>query len=88
MGGVIAFALFFVISVFTGAMGMGDVKMAGAIGLFLGTMLISKFIVCSFLMGATVGSVLLISKKKERKDNFPFGPCIAVSAIYLFITLL
>lgn len=87
LGGIIAFALFFTISVFTGAMGMGDVKMAGAVGLFMGTMLISKFIVYSFLIGAMVGLFLLISKKKERKDNFPFGPCIAMSAIYLFITL-
>lgn len=88
LGGVIAFSLFFVIMIFTGAMGGGDVKMAGALGLFMGTMLISRFIVYSFMFGALVGAFLLVSKKMKKDDVFPFGPCIAISAIYIFINLL
>lgn len=88
LGGVIAFMLFLVVMILTGAMGGGDVKMAGAIGLFVGTGLITKFILYSFMSGALIGVVLLLLKKKGKNDVFPFGPCIAFSGIYLFMFLI
>lgn len=87
LGGVIAFMVFLLIMILTGAMGGGDVKMAGAIGLFVGTGLVSKFITYSFFSGAIVAIILLLLKKKEKTDVFPFGPCIALSGIYMFISL-
>ncbi|WCK57671.1 A24 family peptidase (plasmid) [Aneurinibacillus sp. Ricciae_BoGa-3] len=87
LGGIIAFVLFLVIMMLTGAMGGGDVKMAGAVGLFMGTGLIMKFIVYSFFSGAIIAILLLLFKKKRKSDFFPFGPCIALSSIYLFIFL-
>lgn len=85
LGGVIAFMLFLLVMTLTGAMGGGDVKMAGAIGLFVGMGLITKFVVYSFMSGALIGLVLLVLKKKGKSDVFPFGPCIAFSGIYLFM---
>lgn len=85
LGGLIAFLLYFAVMAFTGAMGGGDVKMAGAIGLFMGTGLITNFIYFSLLSGAVIGLILLISKKKKKHDVFPFGPCIAFSGIFLFM---
>jgi leader peptidase (prepilin peptidase) / N-methyltransferase len=87
LGGVIAFSLFLIIMVLTGAMGGGDVKMAGAIGLFMGTGLVMKFITYAFFLGAIIAVTLLILKKKDKTDVFPFGPCIALSGIYMFIFL-
>lgn len=84
-GGVIAFMLFLMIMVFTGAMGGGDVKMAGALGLFMGTAVVSKFIMFAFFSGAIIAIVLLLLKKKGKTDVFPFGPSIALSGIYMFM---
>jgi leader peptidase (prepilin peptidase)/N-methyltransferase len=85
LGGLIAFLLFLAIMVLTGAMGGGDVKLAGALGLFMGTGLVMKFIMYSFFSGALVAILLLLLKKKGKSDVFPFGPSIAFSGIYLFI---
>ncbi|PLS15033.1 hypothetical protein CVD28_24445 [Bacillus sp. M6-12] len=88
LGGVIAFLLFLMVMIFTGAMGGGDVKMAGGIGLFTGTFFVSKFIVYAFFSGAIIAVLLLIFKRKSKNDVFPFGPCIALSGIYMFIAFI
>jgi len=67
------------------AMGMGDVKMAGLMGLML---LWQNFLVA--LMLAIVGAgllaiALLIFKRKGRKDAIAFGPFLAVGT---FVALL
>lgn len=85
LGGLIAFMLFLVIMVLTGAMGGGDVKMAGAIGLFMGTAVVTKFIMYAFFSGALIAVLLLLLKKKGKEDVFPFGPSIAFSGIYMFM---
>lgn len=85
LGGVIAFMVFFLIMILTGAMGGGDVKMAGAIGLFMGTGLVMKFVTYSFFSGALIAIILLLLKRKGKSDVFPFGPCIALSGIYMFV---
>lgn len=85
LGGLIAFMLFLVIMVLTGAMGGGDVKMAGALGLFMGTAVVTKFIMYAFFSGALIAVILLLLKKKGKEDVFPFGPSIAFSGIYMFM---
>lgn len=85
LGGLIAFMLFLVIMVLTGAMGGGDVKMAGAIGLFVGTAFVTQFIMYAFFSGALIAVLLLLLKKKGKEDVFPFGPSIAFSGIYMFM---
>lgn len=68
------------------AMGMGDVKLVGALGLFFGLKNIIAIAVCSFLLGAVIGIILLIIKKTKGKDYIPFGPFIVVSTIILMLT--
>lgn len=85
LSGVIIFVLFMSILAVTGAMGGGDVKMAGAIGLFLGLGLITKFIIISFFSGAIMAILLILFKKKGKHDVFAFGPYIAFAGIYLFV---
>lgn len=60
------------------AIGFGDAKMAGGLGLFLGFPKIISGLVFSFWIGAFYGLVLIILKKANLKTAIPFGP-------YLFL---
>ncbi|MFZ5647962.1 MAG: prepilin peptidase [Bacillota bacterium] len=68
-----------------GGMGMGDIKLAAVIGIFLGwpMALLAVFLAC-FLAGI-LGIVLIVTGIKKRKDPIPFGPFLAAGT---FITSL
>lgn len=55
-------------------MGMGDVKLAFLIGLFLGWPNIIIALFLAFLTGAIIGLGLIIAGKKSMKSEVPFGP--------------
>lgn len=65
-----------------GGMGMGDVKLAGALGLFLGwlgpeTLLVGT--IAGFLLGGGAGVVLLL-RGAGRKASLAFGPWLIAGA--------
>ena len=66
------------------AMGLGDVKLMGALGLYFGWTNIIIVSLISFLIGAVLSIILLIIKIKKTDEYIPFGPFIALGA---FITL-
>lgn len=66
------------------AMGLGDVKLMGALGLFFGTVNIIIITVISFLIGAII-SIIIMIKKRSANEYIPFGPFIVIAA---FITML
>lgn len=68
------------------AMGFGDVKLMGGLGLFFGWQLIIIISLIAFLMGAIVGIGLIICKKKTSDDYMPFGPFIVVATIIAMFT--
>lgn len=55
-------------------MGMGDVKLAIFMGLFLGFPKIIIAFYVAFIVGAIVGILLMIFKKAKKKTQIPFGP--------------
>ncbi len=70
-----------------GGLGMGDVKLALLLGLFLGyqgweQVLLGAFI--AILLGGVVSAVLLLTRRKGRRDTIPFGPYLIAGA-YLTI---
>ena len=67
---------------FPKGIGFGDVKLAGAIGLFLGFRLTILAVLLSFFSGAIVGLLLIALGKKTMKDPIPFGPFLAFGAIF------
>lgn len=80
----VSFLLFLFLYVVTRGrgMGFGDVKLAFVIGLFLGFPKIIAGIYLAFLTGAILGIILIIlGKKKLKKDTIPFGPFLAFSAL-------
>lgn len=92
MGGLFLFMSFVEYFIKKEAMGLGDVKLMGCIGAFLGC----QACVIILFSGAILGSLLLIGyaawmrfvKKEEvnlRNKRIPFGPFLVISTIlYLF----
>lgn len=64
------------------AMGMGDVKLLGAIGAFFGWQGVLFTIITSSFIGSAVGVGLILAGKKEWQGRMPFGPCLAVGAMW------
>ncbi len=60
------------------AMGFGDVKMMGALGLLFGLSNILIITLVSFLIGAVLSIVLLVAKIKKSDEYIPFGPFIVL----------
>lgn len=63
------------------AMGMGDVKLMGALGLYFGFQNIIVISVMAFLIGAIGSVTYMIAKRKTANTYIPFGPFIVVSTI-------
>jgi leader peptidase (prepilin peptidase)/N-methyltransferase len=65
-----------------GGMGMGDVKLAGMLGLFLGRNVAVALLV-ALLAGTAVGLVLIARRgaAEGRKTAIPFGPFLALGGV-------
>ncbi|WPC41466.1 prepilin peptidase [Clostridium sp. JS66] len=70
------------IALFTKGMGLGDAEICFYSGLFLGIKLTVISIYFSFIFGSIISLLLIILKKKERKDYIAFGPFIALGTIF------
>lgn len=81
LGGIIGYGVFFIIVIATGAMGGGDVRLMGMLGLAFGVKGIAFIAIGSFIIGAIISMILLITKIKSWKDMIPFGPFISISAL-------
>lgn len=64
-----------------GSMGMGDLKLLAVMGLFLGVEGILYALFFSMFAAFVIAVVLLLTKKKERKDAIPFAPFILAGTI-------
>jgi leader peptidase (prepilin peptidase) / N-methyltransferase len=67
---------------YPGGMGMGDVKLAAMMGLFLGSAVAPALLV-ALLSGTAVGALIIARKgaRAGRKTAVPFGPFLALGAI-------
>ncbi len=67
---------------YPGGMGMGDVKLAAVMGLFLGSA-VAPAILIALVSGVTVGAVVVAHKgaAEGRKTAIPFGPFLAFGAL-------
>lgn len=67
------------------AMGFGDVKLMGALGIFFGLTDTIAITLMSFLIGAILSIVLIVSKIRKTDEYIPFGPFIVISAFIAMI---
>lgn len=68
-----------------GGMGMGDVKLAAVMGLFMGFPWIGMGLLLSFLIGGLVSAGMLVARRVGRKQHIPFGPFLALGSILTVI---
>jgi len=84
IAGAVLFTVYFVMAlVYPGGMGLGDVKLAGVLGLFLGwqgwgEVAVGAF--APFVLGGIFSLVLILTKRAGRKSGIPFGPWMLIGA--------
>ena len=91
IGALVFGGFFFVVAfIYPPGMGGGDVKLAFALGSFLGfaggvgAVVVGMFL--SFLLGGVIGLIAMKVSGKGRKMQIPFGPFLALgSAIAVFV---
>jgi leader peptidase (prepilin peptidase)/N-methyltransferase len=76
----VAVALFGLALVRPGGMGMGDVKMGGMLGAFLGPYA-ALAVFLGALFGAIAGGLLLAAGEVGRRSALPFGSFMALGAL-------
>ncbi len=73
--------LFLVVMAYPKGMGMGDAKLVGMMGLFLGKA-VAPAILIGFALGALVGVAMMVrGGSAARKQAIPFGPFLAVGGV-------
>ena len=75
--------LLIVAFIFKGGMGMGDVKLAAAIGGFLGWAYTLAGIFLGSLLGSIIGLSLMGLGIIGRKTRIPFGPFICIGSVIM-----
>jgi leader peptidase (prepilin peptidase)/N-methyltransferase len=83
IGGALAGGVFLLPALFTGGigMGMGDVKLAGFVGLALGLEHVAPALLITALAGGAVAVVLLVTGLRKRGEPIPYAPFIAAGAL-------
>ena len=69
--------------IYPAGMGMGDVKLAGVLGLFLGYLgwpQVAVGFFAAFLLGGLFAVVLLVARRVGRGSGIPFGPWMLLGA--------
>jgi leader peptidase (prepilin peptidase)/N-methyltransferase len=85
LGMVILFGVYALLwLVYPAGMGLGDVKLAGVIGLYLGYLGWGQLVVggfAAFLLGAVVSIGLVVFRDAGRKSRVPFGPFMLLGVL-------
>ena len=82
----VALLLFYLAAVMKpGGMGMGDVKLVGVLGLYLGRA-VAPAIFIALILGVLVGGVIMarVGVATGRKRTVPFGPFLALGGLIAF----
>lgn len=82
-GGILFIAYFAMAWIRPDGMGMGDVKLAGVLGMFLGWLGWGQLAVgafAAFLLGGLFAIALLIARRAKKRSGIPFGPWMIAGA--------
>ena len=64
-------------------LGLGDVKLAACLGIFLGFVNSIAAFAAAFVIGAILALPVLALRKRKRRDVLPFGPFLVLGALIL-----
>jgi leader peptidase (prepilin peptidase)/N-methyltransferase len=86
VGGAVGFAAFFVIGLIgRGALGYGDVKLAGVIGLMAGYPSVIAALFAGILLGGLAALALIIARKATRKTAIAYAPYLVLGALAVIL---
>jgi prepilin signal peptidase PulO-like enzyme (type II secretory pathway) len=86
VAGAAGFAAFFLLAVLTrGGFGMGDVKLAGLLGLLLGKALLAS-LVLGVVAGGIASAAVLIATR-DRRRAIAYGPYLCLGAVLGILAL-
>jgi leader peptidase (prepilin peptidase)/N-methyltransferase len=84
LGGLALGGVYLVLAlVYPGGMGMGDVKLAGVLGMFLGFLgwpQVAVGFFTAFLLGGIYAVILLVARRAKRGSGISFGPWMLAGA--------
>lgn len=85
LGGVALFGFYLLlVLIWPAGMGLGDVKLAGVLGMALGWLgwgVLAVGAFAAFLLGAVVGIGMMAAGKAGRRSAIPFGPFMVAGAL-------
>ncbi len=67
-----------------GGMGEGDVKLAPALGIWLGLEQGLLCLLLAFVSGGVIGALLLLCRRGKLKQAIPFGPFLCAAAVVAY----
>ena len=83
IGGAVGLGLFMLVYLLSrGHLGMGDVKLAGLIGLMLGYPAVINALVVGILLGAAAALFLLATRRATRKSTMAYAPYLSLGALF------
>ena len=75
--------IFLLVSILTGGgIGGGDIKLVAVLGLWLGTENLLNVVLTACIGGGICAGIMILTKQKNRKSYFAYGPYFALAAIY------
>ena len=72
--------------IFKSSIGYGDVKLITALGLLFGCEKLLAVVLTATICGGIAALLMLLTKQKDRKSYFAYGPYFAVAAIYALLS--
>ncbi len=85
MAAAAGFVSFLILSLLTrGALGGGDIKLLGSLGLILGMDALLFVAFTGIIFGGVSALLLLLLKMKSRKSAFAYGPYFTLVTLFLF----
>lgn len=84
LAGLVLFAFYFVLLLLPSGFGFGDVKLAGLLGMLLGWLgwsSVTRATFAAFVVGGLVAATLMLTRQKDRRDEFAYGPSMLAGAV-------
>ena len=86
LGGALGFGIFLLLALIgRGAMGLGDVKLAGVIGLMTGYPLVVAALALGIVLGGVAAIALLVTRRAGRKGTMAYAPYLALGTIVVLL---
>lgn len=86
LGGAVGYAGFLLIHLVGGRrLGLGDVKLAGVIGLMVGYPLVITVLLIAMILGAIGAILLLVTRRAGRRDFMAYAPYMSIATLLALI---